>query len=79
MFADGLLKGRRILVTGGGSGLGKAMSTNFLKLGAEVHICGRRKMVCDDMAARWSATGSTSAMLRRSITWSARSSRPAAR
>jgi NAD(P)-dependent dehydrogenase (short-subunit alcohol dehydrogenase family) len=51
MFADGLLKGRRILVTGGGTGLGKAMSTKFLKLGAEVHICGRRKMVCDEAAA----------------------------
>jgi NAD(P)-dependent dehydrogenase (short-subunit alcohol dehydrogenase family) len=50
MFADGLLKGRRILVTGGGTGLGKAMSTRFLKLGAEVHICGRRKLVCDDTA-----------------------------
>jgi NAD(P)-dependent dehydrogenase (short-subunit alcohol dehydrogenase family) len=50
MFADGLLKGRRILVTGGGTGLGKAMSTKFLKLGAEVHICGRRKMVCDETA-----------------------------
>jgi NAD(P)-dependent dehydrogenase (short-subunit alcohol dehydrogenase family) len=51
MFAEGLLKGRRILVTGGGTGLGKAMSTKFLKLGAEVHICGRRKMVCDETAA----------------------------
>ena len=51
MFADGLLKGRRVLVTGGGTGLGKAMSTRFLKLGAEVHICGRRKLVCDDTAA----------------------------
>src|ERR671911_1848597 len=51
MFADGLLKGRRILVTGGGTGLGKAMSTKFLKLGAEVHICGRRKLVCDETAA----------------------------
>jgi NAD(P)-dependent dehydrogenase (short-subunit alcohol dehydrogenase family) len=50
MFAGGLLKGRRILVTGGGTGLGKAMSTRFLQLGAEVHICGRRKIVCDDTA-----------------------------
>ena len=50
MFADGLLKGRRILVTGGGTGLGKAMGTRFLQLGAEVHICGRRKGVCDDTA-----------------------------
>lgn len=51
MFADGLLEGRSILVTGGGTGLGKAMSTKFLKLGAEVHICGRRKSVCDETAA----------------------------
>ena len=51
MFAAGLLKGRRILVTGGGTGLGKAMTTRFLMLGAEVHICGRRKVVCDDTAA----------------------------
>jgi NAD(P)-dependent dehydrogenase (short-subunit alcohol dehydrogenase family) len=51
MFADGLLKGRRILVTGGGTGLGKAMASRFLKLGAELHICGRRKAVCDETAA----------------------------
>jgi NAD(P)-dependent dehydrogenase (short-subunit alcohol dehydrogenase family) len=51
MFADGLLKGRRILVTGGGTGLGKAMSSKFLQLGAEVHICSRRKAVCDETAA----------------------------
>ena len=51
MFANGLLNGRRILVTGGGSGLGKAMASRFLSLGAEVHICGRRKMVCDETAA----------------------------
>ena len=43
MFNDQLLAGRRILVTGGGTGLGKAMATKFLQLGAEVHICGRRK------------------------------------
>ncbi len=51
MYTNGLLKGRRILVTGGGTGLGKAMATRFLSLGAEVHICGRRKSVCDDTAA----------------------------
>ena len=51
MYTDGLLKGRRILVTGGGTGLGKAMAARFLSLGAEVHICGRRKSVCDDTAA----------------------------
>jgi NAD(P)-dependent dehydrogenase (short-subunit alcohol dehydrogenase family) len=50
MFTDQLLAGRRILVTGGGTGLGKAMTARFLELGAEVHICGRRKGICDDTA-----------------------------
>jgi NAD(P)-dependent dehydrogenase (short-subunit alcohol dehydrogenase family) len=50
MFSDQLLAGRRILVTGGGTGLGKAMAAKFLQLGAEVHICGRRKIVCDETA-----------------------------
>ena len=39
MFKDGLLRGRRILVTGGGTGLGKGMAEKFLALGAEVFIC----------------------------------------
>jgi NAD(P)-dependent dehydrogenase (short-subunit alcohol dehydrogenase family) len=42
MFEKGLLKGKRILVTGGGSGLGAAMGRRFLGLGAELVICGRR-------------------------------------
>src|ERR1700758_450692 len=50
MFRDQLLVGRRILVTGGGTGLGKSMAARFLELGAEVHICGRRKIVCDETA-----------------------------
>ena len=51
MFKDGLLRGRRILVTGGGTGLGKGMAETFLALGAEVFICGRRKSVCEATAA----------------------------
>ena len=50
MFSENLLAGRRILVTGGGTGLGKSMAARFLELGAEVHICGRRKIVCDETA-----------------------------
>lgn len=50
MFREGLLKGERILVTGGGTGLGKEMAEGFLTLGAEVHICGRRGQVCEDTA-----------------------------
>jgi NAD(P)-dependent dehydrogenase (short-subunit alcohol dehydrogenase family) len=50
MFKDDLLKGQRILVTGGGTGLGKVMAEKFLTLGAELIICGRRKSVCDATA-----------------------------
>ena len=50
MFQEDLLKGKRILVTGGGSGLGKEMSRYFLKYGAEVLICGRRVSVLEDTA-----------------------------
>src|SRR5690606_16877952 len=50
MFRDGLLKGKRILVTGGGTGLGKEMAEDYLRLGAEVYICGRRKNILDDTA-----------------------------
>ena len=50
MFKEDLLKGKRILVTGGGSGLGKEMSRYFLKYGAEVLICGRRVGVLEDTA-----------------------------
>lgn len=40
-FAPGLLTGKRILITGGGSGLGKAMGRRFVELGASLIICGR--------------------------------------
>ena len=42
MFETGLLKHKRILVTGGGSGLGAAMTHRFLTLGADLVICGRK-------------------------------------
>ena len=45
MFVPDLLKGRSILITGGGTGLGKAMGRRFLELGADLMICGRREAV----------------------------------
>ncbi|BBH54436.1 SDR family oxidoreductase [Fluviispira sanaruensis] len=45
MFESNLLESKKILVTGGGTGLGKSMSERFLSLGAHVVICGRREEV----------------------------------
>src|SRR5436309_1109727 len=42
MFEKNLLANKRILITGGGSGLGAAMGRRFAELGAELVICGRR-------------------------------------
>ena len=52
MFEKGLLAGKRILVTGGGSGLGAAMGRRFVELGAELIICGRRLELLEATAAR---------------------------
>ena len=50
MFKPGLLKGERILITGGGTGLGKVMAEGFVMMGAEVYICGRRGGVLEETA-----------------------------
>jgi NAD(P)-dependent dehydrogenase (short-subunit alcohol dehydrogenase family) len=64
MFEKGLLKGKRILVTGGGSGLGAAMGRRFVGLGAELIICGRRLELLEATAAqlRGNPGGKVSAM-----------------
>jgi NAD(P)-dependent dehydrogenase (short-subunit alcohol dehydrogenase family) len=51
MFETGLLKQKRILITGGGSGLGAAMGRRFAELGAELIICGRRLELLEATAA----------------------------
>lgn len=47
MFRANLLESKRILVTGGGTGLGRVMAEQYLALGAEVAICGRRMPVLE--------------------------------
>lgn len=50
MFAKNLLASKRILVTGGATGLGKSMGRRFLELGASLYICGRREQVLAEAA-----------------------------
>lgn len=43
IFRDDLFKNKSVLVTGGGSGIGKEIAAQFLKAGATVFICGRKE------------------------------------
>ncbi|UVI31082.1 SDR family oxidoreductase [Paenibacillus spongiae] len=45
LFAEDLLKGKVVLITGGATGLGRAMGEMFLELGARLAIAGRREKV----------------------------------
>ena len=57
MFATNLLQGKRALITGGGTGLGKAMARRYLELGATVYICGRREEVLNRTCAELASLG----------------------
>jgi NAD(P)-dependent dehydrogenase (short-subunit alcohol dehydrogenase family) len=48
-----LLRGKRVLITGGGTGLGRSMGEGFVALGATLAICGRRIEVLDQTAAEF--------------------------
>ena len=50
MFRTDLFKGKRFLITGGGTGLGKIMLERFVELGADAVICGRRGGVLEETA-----------------------------
>ena len=50
MFKKDLLKDKRILVTGAGTGLGKEMANHYAEHGANLFICGRRENVLKETA-----------------------------
>ncbi len=57
MFSTDLLKDKTVLITGGGTGIGRAMASKFGELGASVCILGRRESVLSDAASELSASG----------------------
>ncbi|MGD9660104.1 MAG: SDR family oxidoreductase [Porticoccaceae bacterium] len=64
LFGANTLEGKRILVTGGGTGLGKAISEGLLAVGAEVYICGRRESVLQETVEDLKKIGSGKAHYR---------------
>jgi NAD(P)-dependent dehydrogenase (short-subunit alcohol dehydrogenase family) len=50
MLREGSLKGKNILITGGGTGLGRAMGEYFLELGANLVITSRKLEVLEETA-----------------------------
>ena len=57
MFQPDLLKNKTILITGGGTGLGKSMATRFGELGANLIISSRKQEVLDQVAEELRQTG----------------------
>src|SRR5262245_31724572 len=55
IFAPDLLSDKRILITGGGTGLGRGVAARLVKHGAEVHLWGRRDAVLAEAVAEVSA------------------------
>ncbi|MDQ0188630.1 SDR family oxidoreductase [Alicyclobacillus cycloheptanicus] len=56
MFEKDLLKDKVVLITGGGTGLGRAMGERFLELGAKLAITGRREEVLKKAAEEMAGT-----------------------
>lgn len=56
MYRPDLLAGKRILITGGGTGLGKSIGQRYVALGADLVICGRRPDVLSQTAQEFKST-----------------------
>ena len=61
MFESRLLKGQTILITGGGTGLGRVMAERFAELGARVGIFGRRSEPLEETVGAMRETDGTAA------------------
>jgi NAD(P)-dependent dehydrogenase (short-subunit alcohol dehydrogenase family) len=55
-YAPDLLAGKRILITGGGTGLGRGVARHLVEHGAQVHLWGRRPAVLEEAAAEHPGT-----------------------
>src|SRR5579864_6789827 len=68
MFQTDLLKGRTILITGGGTGLGRSMALCFAGLGANLFLIGRREeplaKTCEEIRAKKARAGYASCDVR---------------
>jgi len=62
------LKGRSGIVTGGGTGLGKAMATAGVQAGAEILIVGRRKEILEEAAKEMNRFGGPAIAFQADIT-----------
>ena len=57
MFRDDLLRDKQVLITGGGTGIGKGMAKRFGSLGAKIAILGRREEVLKETAQELTSNG----------------------
>ncbi len=57
MFEADLLKDKNIIITGGGTGLGKSMGMRFGELGAKIVITSRKQEVLDETAKEMKSAG----------------------
>ena len=69
MLPADTFRDQTIVITGGGTGLGRSMGQYLLSLGANLAICGRRREVVEKTAAEMSPTGGV-------LAWAATSRQP---